>query len=63
MPRKDSPSSGTGGNGHILVDWTSTGNATTFTVWLSPSKGKPFVEVAANVTDNQASGLYQLNVN
>jgi hypothetical protein len=54
VPRKDFPSSGTGGNGHVLVDWTSTGNATTFTVWLSPSAGKPFVEVAANVTGNQA---------
>ena len=54
VPRKDFPSSGSGGNGHILVDWTTTGDATTFTTWLSPREGKPFVEVAANVTGNQA---------
>jgi hypothetical protein len=41
--------------GSIRLNWTSSGDATAFTTWVSHGEGKPFVEVAANVTGNQAA--------
>jgi hypothetical protein len=40
--------------GFIRLDWTSSAEATVFTTWVSAAEDKPFVEVAANVTGNQA---------
>jgi hypothetical protein len=42
-------------SGRIRLDWSSSGDATVFTAWMSPGEGKPFVEVAANVTGTQAT--------
>ena len=41
-------------NGRIVLEWSTTGEAASFTAWLSPREGQPFVEVAADVTDNRA---------
>jgi hypothetical protein len=41
--------------GSIRLNWTTSGDATVFTTWVSHGEGKPFVEVAANVTGNQAT--------
>ncbi|HET9208374.1 MAG TPA: hypothetical protein VFO28_19190, partial [Burkholderiaceae bacterium] len=41
-------------NGRIALEWSTTGEAASFTTWLSPREGQPFVEVAAEVTDNRA---------
>jgi hypothetical protein len=41
-------------SGRIALEWSSTGEAASYTTWLSPREGQPFVEVAAEVTDNRA---------
>ena len=41
-------------NGRIALEWSTTGEAASFTAWVSPREGQPFVEVAAEVTANRA---------
>jgi hypothetical protein len=43
-----------GQGGLIRLDWSSSGDATVFSAWMSAADGKPFVEVAANVSGNSA---------
>ena len=52
VPRPDSLS---GANGRVALEWSVSGDAAaTYTTWLSPREAQPFVNVAANVTGNQA---------
>ncbi len=41
-------------SGRIGLQWSSAGEATVFTVWFSTADGRPFVEVAADVSGNSA---------
>jgi hypothetical protein len=55
VPRHDVPAGVGNANGRIVLEWSSSDDAATFSAWLSPGQGKPFVEVAANVAGNRAT--------